>query len=371
MNPGADESRVPHSTAPVAAALIALGALARLRAANAPFLAPDEALHLQMAGAPSLAEVYRGSLGNAHPPLFVLLLHGWMKIARTDWALRLLPVVLGVLALVAAWSWTRRLIGENAGLLALALLSLLPSIVLVSSELRGYALLLATSAAALAMLERGLDEGSPASLAGFGVFGVLALLSHYAAFRVAAAAVAYSAVRLFFAPRRRRLVAAWAASCAALAGVAAFLLGTHASKLRGGPLEAEVRSTWLAEAYFRGGGVREAAVFLARQTLSLLHYVFSATGPGLVALALYAAAVVLLGRERRPAWLLLALPPAFAAAGGLLAVYPYGGTRHDLDLALFLSAGAALGLSRATGERRWVTVATAAALAPAAFLAAG
>ncbi|HYX19814.1 MAG TPA: hypothetical protein VFA98_03115, partial [Thermoanaerobaculia bacterium] len=142
-------------------------------------------------------------------------------------------------------------------------------------------------------------------------------------------------------------------------------------KLRGGPLEAEVRSTWLAEAYFRGGGVREAAAFLGRQTLSLVHYVFSAAGPGLVALALWAAALVLLARERRPAWLLLALPPALAAAGGLLALYPYGGTRHDVDVALFLTAGAALGFSRATGERRWVTVATAAALAPAAFLAAG
>jgi hypothetical protein len=371
VSPDADASRVPPSSAPVAAVLIALGALARLRAANAAFLAPDEALHRKMAGAPSLAEVYRGSLGNAHPPLFVLLLHGWMRVARTDWALRLLPVLLGVLALVAAWSWTRRLVGANAGLLALALLSLLPSIVLVSSELRGYALLLATSTAALAMLERGLDERSPAALAGFGIFGVLALLSHYAAFRVVAAAVAYSAVRLFPAPRARRLVAAWAVSCAALAGVGAFLLRTHASKLRGGPLEAEVRSTWLAEAYFRGGGVRDAAAFLERQTLSLLHYLFSATAPGLVALAFYAAALVLLLRERRPAWLLLALPPALAAAGGLLALYPYGGTRHDVDVALFLTAGTALGFSRATGERRWVTLAAAAALAPAAFLAAG
>lgn len=371
MSPDAEPSRAPASPAPVAAAVIVLGALARLRAAHAPFLAPDEALHLQMAGAPSLAEVYRGSLGNAHPPLFVLLLHGWMKIVGADWALRLLPVVLGVLALGAAWSWARRLIGENAGLLALALLSLLPSIVLVSSELRGYALLLATSAAALAMLERGLDERSPAALAGFGVFGVLALLSHYAAFRVVAAAVAYSAVRLIPAPRSRRLIAAWASSCAALAGVAAFLLGTHASKLRGGPLEAEVRSTWLAESYFRGGGVRDAAGFVARQTLSLLHYLFSTTGAGLVALALYGAGLVLLAREGRAAALLLALPLALAGLGGLLGLYPYGGTRHDVDLVLFLSAGAALGLSRATGERRWVTVATAAALAPAAFLAAG
>jgi hypothetical protein len=357
--------------AAVAAALIALGTLARVRAANAPFRAPDEALHLQMAGAPSLSEVYRVSLGNAHPPLFVLLLHGWMKIARADWTLRLLPVFLGALALVAAWWWTRRLVGENAGLLALALLSLLPSVVLVSSELRGYALLLCTGAAALAALERGLDEASPAALAAFGVFGVLALLSHYAAFRLAAAAVVYSAARVLAGPRSRRVVAAWGLSCAALAGVALLLLRTHVAHLRGGPLEAEVRSTWLSESYFGGGGARAAIAFLLRQTLSLCHYLFSATAPGVVALALYGAGLVLLARERRAAALLLALPPALAALGGILGLYPYGGTRHDVDLVLFLSAGAALGFSRATGERRWVAVATAAALAPAAFLAAG
>jgi len=350
--------------------LVVLGTLARLRAAHAPFLTPDEALHLQIAGAPTLADVYRVSLGNAHPPLFMLLLHLWRKAAHGEWTLRLLSVMFGALALPAAWFWTRRLLGRTAGLIALALFALLPSVVLVTSEVRGYALLLATTASALAALERGLDEGSAAALSAFGVFGVLALLSHYAAFRVMVAAAMYAAIRLFAQPAARRLRTAAAASLAALAAVSLALLRTHVTRLHGSPLEAEVRATWLRESYLGAG--EGAPAFLLRQTLSLFHYLFSATAPALVAMALYLAALVLLARRRPPAAaLLLALPLALAALGGLLGVYPYGGTRHSIDLVLCVGAGAAFGLARATGERAWVAAATAAALAPAAFLAAG
>ena len=354
----------------VAALLIGLGVAARLRSARGPFFTPDEVLHLKIADAAGVLEVYRTSLGNAHPPLFVLMLHFWKAVASSDWTLRLLPALFGSLFLWAAWAWARRLFGDNTALLTLAFVALLPSVVLVSTELRGYALLLCMVAAALAALERGLAEASAGWIAGFAVLGALALLSHYAAFRFAAAAFVYSAARLATASPSRRLRAAWAAAFAFLAAVAGLLARTHLSGLRGGALEAQARATWLQEGYFRSHE-QGPAVFLWRQTLSLFHYLFSSTATGIVALALFLYSVVLLARERRPSALLLALPLALAAAGGLLAVYPYGGTRHSIDLVLFAAAGVAVALSRLTGERRWVVLAAAAALAPAAFLAAG
>jgi 4-amino-4-deoxy-L-arabinose transferase-like glycosyltransferase len=354
----------------VAALLVALGVAARLRAARGPFMTPDEALHLKIAGAGSAIEVYRDSLNNAHPPLFVLLLHFWKGVAGSDWALRLLPVLFGSLFLVAAWDWARQLFGENAALLTLALLALLPSVLLVSAELRSYALLLCMIAASLAALERGLAESSAGWMAAFAVFGALALLSHYAAFRFAAAALAYSALRLRAGPRSSRLAAAWAAAVAFLAAVSLLLARTHLARLRGGALEAEARATWLREDYLQGGG-QGAGAFLWRQTLSLFHYLFSSTPTGVVALGLFLFAVVLLARRRQPAAVLLALPLVLAAAGGLLSLYPYGGTRHSIDLVVFASAGAGVGLSRLTGDRRWVVLVASAALAPAAFFAAG
>ena len=364
------EARLRSRSGTVAAAIAVLGVAARLLAARGPFRTPDEALHLQIASAPSALDVYRSSLDNAHPPLFVLLLHAWKGVAHSDWMLRLLPVLFGSLFLWAVWSWARRLLGEGPALLTLAFASFLPSIVVVSSELRGYSLLLCLIVAALAALERALDDSSAASMAAFAALGALALLSHYAAFRFAAAATVYSAARIARGPRSKRLVAAWGGALVVLGGVAAFLARTHLSRLRGGALEVEARATWLADSYFRRGA-ENAAAFLARQTLSLFHYVFSSTAAGAVALALFIGGVAMLAKGRWPSALLLAVPVLLAAAGGLLDLYPYGGTRHSIDLAPFAASGASVALSRWTGDRRWVAVAVAAALAPAAFLAAG
>ena len=146
------------------------------------------------------------------------------------------------------------------------------------------------------------------------------------------------------------------------------LAATHLSHLLGGPLESEVRSTWLAEDYYRRSDGHPFA-FVGRQTISLFHYVFSSTVAGAIGLALFLAGVGLLAWMRRPSSGLLLLPVAFGAAGGLLSVYPYGGTRHSIDLAIFIAAGAGMALSKLTGERRWVAVIVAAFLAPAAFLA--
>ena len=353
----------------VAAVVAVLGVLARLRSARGPFLTPDEALHLKIADGADALEVYRNSLYNAHPPLFPILLHFWKEVARSDWTLRLLPVFFGILFLGAAWGWARRLLGEAAALLVLAFAALLPSVVSVSSELRGYALLLAFVAAALASLERALGDRSPAAMAAFGGLAALALLSHYAAFRFVAAAFVYSAVRLAAGPRPRRVVVAWAGSFALLGVVAAVLARTHLAALRGGALEAEARATWLAESYYRSGAESPGRFFF-RQTLSLFDYLFSSAA-GAIALGLFLAGAGYLASRRRPAAILVTLPWILAAVGGLLDLYPYGGTRHSIDLTLFVAAGVSAAVAALTGQRRWVAVLVAAALAPAAFLAAG
>jgi hypothetical protein len=373
--PGVSETAPPferwlaeHAEA-IALLFVVLGLLARLRAADAPFLQPDEVLHIRIASAATLADTYRESLTNAHPPLFYVLLRGWRHLARSDWALRLLPVAFGTAFLWSAWRWAAGALGRACGLITLACLAFFPSVVVVSSELRGYALLLWAIGSALWALEEAFGEGSIRMLWLFTGLGAVALAAHYSAVRFLAAAFAYAAVRLVVSKPPRRFVLAWVAGQAALGALFVFFYATHIVHLRGSPLEAEVQGTWLQESFLRQG--EGAIAFLARRTLSLFQYFFSTRAGGAVALALFAGGIAWLGLRRLPVAILLVVPFALAAVGGLLAVYPYGGTRHDVDLALFAYAGTGVAFARLTGERLWAAVAVAAALVVSGFLVSG
>jgi uncharacterized membrane protein len=346
--------------------LLAAGLAARLLAGRGPYLGSDEKLHLQIANAGGVLDVYRLSLENAHPPLFVLLLHFWKAVARSEWQLRLLPIGLATAGLWAAYRWASALFGRAAGLMALACLALLPTLVLLSAELRGYALMLCFVSAALMSLERALAEKSAGWFALSAAFTALALLSQYGAFRFVPAAFVYALARLRAAGYPPSAFRAWAASQAAVAAVAAFLYGSHVSRLRGSAIEQEARTTWLSSSYFHPGEENPFG-YCARQTLALFRHLFSSPVAGALALALTVGAIAWLASTRQPAALLLALPFVAGIVAGLLGLYPYGGTRHSIDLALFASAAVGLGLARLGGERLWWAVALAAVLAPAAF----
>lgn len=357
-----------HVTA-IALVLAALGMLARLRAADAPFLQPDEVLHVRIASAPSLSELYRESLTNAHPPLFYVLLRPWTSVAHSDWTLRLLPAAFGTAFLWFAWLWARAALGVPSGLIVLASLAFMPAIVVLCSELRAYALLLLLIAASLWALDRAFAAESARWLWSSTALAALALATHYSAVPLLAGAGVYAAVRLRTERRRAPFVGAWAAGQAALVALAAFFLATHVSRLRGGPLEREVQETWLKESFYRGGG--GALRFLASRTVSLFQYLFSTRPGAVIALVLFAGGVLWLAVRRRPVVVLLTLPIALVAAGGLLAAYPYGGTRHDAVLALGVYAGTGVGLARLTGERLWPALAVAGAFLASAFLISG
>lgn len=350
----------------VALLFVALGLAARLLAARRSFVLADEELHVWLASPESLGEVYRRSVTHAHPPLFVVLLHFWQRVTGAGWQLCLLPVAFGTALLWVAYRWARSLFGTVPSLAALALSAFLPQFVLLSAELRGYSLALCLVACALAALERGFRENSSGWVALSAGAMALALCTHYLAFRAAIAVLVYGAVRLLASRPPRLLVRAWAGSQAAVAAVLLFLYASHVSVLRGAGLEREAQTSWLAASYFRPG--EESALrFLLRQTGALFHFLFSTPAAAVAAGGLFLVGVALCAVRRLPSAILLALPFAIAAAGGLLRLYPYGGSRHSIDLALFACAAMAVALSRFAGDRFWVAIALAAVLAPAGF----
>jgi len=68
----------------VAALVVAVGFLLRLRLASKTFLNGDEALHFMAANQPSWKLTYQASLTISHPPLLIFVLHLWRVFGTSE-----------------------------------------------------------------------------------------------------------------------------------------------------------------------------------------------------------------------------------------------------------------------------------------------
>ncbi|MDP1889545.1 MAG: glycosyltransferase family 39 protein [Gemmatimonadaceae bacterium] len=103
----------------------------------------DELFSMGVAGLPAAEALRRVVADHTNPPLFYVLLKGWMAIGGdSDHWVRLLPCVLAML-LGAALVWLAReaRVDARAGMLAVALAAASPLSVDLANEVRGYSLL--------------------------------------------------------------------------------------------------------------------------------------------------------------------------------------------------------------------------------------
>lgn len=103
----------------------------------------DELFSMGVAGLPVADALRRIVADHTNPPLFYILLKGWMALGgEGDHWVRLLPCLLAML-LGAALVWLARevRVGARAGMLAVALAAASPLSVDLANEVRGYSLL--------------------------------------------------------------------------------------------------------------------------------------------------------------------------------------------------------------------------------------
>ena len=100
-------------------------------------LSDDEAFFVQIAHQGTYLQL-AGS-AEPHPPLYLALLQGWMLAAGvTEYAVRYLSIVVGVLTVAAAYQFGRRLAGDRLGLAAAFVAALNPYQTLYSQTTRDY-----------------------------------------------------------------------------------------------------------------------------------------------------------------------------------------------------------------------------------------
>jgi Dolichyl-phosphate-mannose-protein mannosyltransferase len=348
-----------HKRLPLLLLLFGLGI--RLWFAHAFFLNPDEALHYLLSLQPDLRTTYEATLPTSHPPLYIVFLHYWGYLGRSEFFLRLPSVLAATTFCWFIFRWVRLIATESAAPICLALLLFSPSLIYVSTELRQYAFVLLFSGSSLYFLEVGLTKNSARAMIISGVSLWLALLTHYSAALVALTLGLYALWGIVAASHPRAVVRTWAAVQAVAFAIAAFLFRTQILQLKTRGRFAMAAETYLKRSSFHPG--QEHAInFLFRATIRLFHYFFSQGAVGAIALLLFIAAIVLLAHDRqrspqsaspRQLVFFMTFPLLVNCILGFKDIYPYGGTRHSSYLAMFIFPGIAIALSQVKARPAW------------------
>jgi hypothetical protein len=369
-----NKDRWLQSHAPQAAiAVTLLGFLARLWTASGTFLNPDEALHFRLANQLSWPLAYRESLTASHPPLLTFVLYFWRAFGTSELWLRLPSVLAGTVFCWMFYKWLANAAGKLTGFIGLIFVAFLPPIVLLSAEIRQYALLLAFLASALYFLDCAFATNSRGRMVAFSLCLYLAMLSHYSAFLFAAALGIYALFRIFTERPPAGLGAVWAAGQAGALVLAALLYKTHLSKLGAGESRTALQG-WMSEFFLRRSyfdpSHDKPVLFLVGHSFGVFQYFFGQLVVGDVMGVLFVVGMALLLRLKGVAdgqtsprslgsrslvssslGMFLLLPFAISAGASLAHVYPYGGTRHIAFLIIPGVAGVSVGMARLAAER--------------------
>ncbi|MFP3901731.1 MAG: glycosyltransferase family 39 protein, partial [Acidimicrobiia bacterium] len=201
---GADDRTAtsPAWLVPLALGLVlAVGVLVRLVQRSPLWL--DEALSVNIAALP-VGDLFEALRHDGHPPLYYLVLHGWMQVTgEGDLAVRSLSALFGLATLPLMWVAGRRLAGRSGARWALAVAALSPFFVRYSTEARMYSLVMLLVVAGYLLLTDALAVPRPGRLVAIALVSGLLLLTHYWSFYLVAAVGLLLVVRAVWHPPER------------------------------------------------------------------------------------------------------------------------------------------------------------------------
>ena len=173
--------RPQHWSATVAklagASAVVFGLVARFWASSPLWL--DEAISVDIASLP-ISQIGPALVQDGHPPLYYVLLHGWMTVFGTgDLAVRSLSGLFSVAALPLIAAAGRRIGGRWVALAAVVLLASSPYAIRYATEARMYSLLTLLVLAGYLAVLRALERPSAGRLVLVGTLSAAVLFTHY------------------------------------------------------------------------------------------------------------------------------------------------------------------------------------------------
>jgi len=160
-------------------ALVALGAgILRFVGLAKESIWLDEATSIIIARM-DLASVVAWAAGDIHPPLYYLALHLWLGLGDSEFSVRALSALFGVLTVVIVYALGRELFSPRVGLLSALLLGLSPLHIWYSQETRMYVMVTMLGLLASYVLLLALRRQQPGYWLSYEVVSALALYTHY------------------------------------------------------------------------------------------------------------------------------------------------------------------------------------------------
>jgi mannosyltransferase len=189
--PAARSWRAAVAVVGALASAMAASALLRTGALDAGYWI-DEAISVGIASR-DLVEIPRSLRMDGSPPLYYLLLHGWMEVAGTgEVATRTLSLIFALLAVPVAWWAGAAVVDRRAGALAAAVAAGCPFLTYYAQETRMYSLVAVLSLLASASFVLGFVRGRRCHVVLLGAWLTLLLYTHnWALFLAGGMAVAW------------------------------------------------------------------------------------------------------------------------------------------------------------------------------------
>jgi hypothetical protein len=326
------------------ALIFALGCTLRLLDFNHYWLNPDEGIYFSMVSWNEWSSFWNEYLGNAHPPLFYLLIRAMSGLADGIAPLRCVALVAGCCCVPVTFLFVRECvsrdaIGTLAGLLAAALMAISQTAVEMSQIVRPYTLQIFAMTLGLFYLVRFMRRGGRRSLPLYAVWMTVALLTHYGTvLTLAGVALTFFGLLAFrrLDGKQARSIVVW--NLPLLAVLLALYFLHIRPYLEGSAMAKDAMSGWL----------KELLIHDATQIWPRFLDVLSTFGPrteGPAAIAFLVGLVVAARRKNVTVVLLALAVPAVAVAASFAHKYPMSGTRHSLYLVTLVVSPIALALA--------------------------
>jgi hypothetical protein len=342
----------------------------RIQRARRAYLNGDETQIMLPALQHSLIDVYRAASYLPYGPLMNFTLHYMTFFGRSELYFRMPSVVAGSLLIFVGYKWVAETFNKGAGLVTGCILAFAPPLVILSAQVRHYIIQALFMACSLYCLERALREKSSGWMRCFGLALLLAVLTMYMSIWYIIALAIYAGLCILQEEIPSPVIVEWLKTQMGVAIVMIIAYATQLRKLRGDSAERFARDGWLRSSYFHPAS-QTVWHFLRDATGNLFGYVFAnaALGEWMIFVFLIGIGLTLwgkadmAGKQKMPA-LSLVLPLAVTAAAGTLSIYPYGGSRHDAFLAVFVVASVSIAISALARGKAVILLLIAACLVP-------